>query len=214
MAKPVMPKATAVWLIDNTMLTFEQIAQFCGLHPLEVSAIADGDVAANILGKSPVVQGLTTPEMIAAAEANADSVLESTYADVPQATKRTKGPRYTPVTKRADKPAGIYYLIKTYPQLTDPQIVKLLGTTKHMIGLIRSRAYPGIATLAPQDPVQLGLCTRADFDAAMKKAEEVIARAQAKAAKEARKAAREAAIAAGETPVAETEDDKDAEQAA
>lgn len=193
MSKPLMPKATAVWLVDNTTLSFEQIATFCGLHPLEIQAIADGDVATGIIGKDPMVQGILTADDIAACEADPARTLTFVKQDVPDVERRSKGPRYTAVTKRADKPDGIAYLIKYYPDIPDAQIAKLLGTTKATIDSIRNRTNPNITNIKATDPVQLGLCTRSDLDALIQKAEQAKERAEAKAAKAARKAAREAA---------------------
>jgi hypothetical protein len=187
-----MPKATAVWLVDNTTLTFEQVAAFCGLHPLEVQAIADGDVAVGIVGKNPVVQGILTEEDIHVCEANPNKELTFVSNDVPDVQRRSKGPRYTAVTKRADKPDGIAYLLKYYPDIPDAQIVKLLGTTKNTIDSIRKRTHPNISNIKPTDPVQLGLCSRADLDALIQKVEAAKARAEAKAAK-ARRSSKEAA---------------------
>ena len=195
MSKPLMPKATAVWLVENTTLTFDQIAAFCGLHPLEIQAIADGDVASGIVGKSPVIQGILTDEDIKACEADPSRELNFVQMDVPEVLRRAKGPRYTAVTKRADKPDGIAYLIKNYPDIPDAQIVRLLGTTKNTIDAIRKRTHPNISNIKPTDPVQLGLCSRSDLDALIKKAEAAKARAEKRDAAKARKAAREKAAA-------------------
>lgn len=195
MSKPLMPKATAVWLLDNTTLTFDQIAAFCALHPLEIQAIADGDVAMGIVGRDPIVQGILTAADIAACEADAAMRLTFVSSDVPDVQRRAKGPRYTAVTKRADKPDGIAYLVKNYPDMQDAQIARLLGTTKGTITTIRNRTHPNIANIKPTDPVILGLCTRADFDALVQKMEAAKARREKKAASAARKAAREKAAA-------------------
>lgn len=189
--KPLMPKATAVWLVDNTTLTFEQIAAFCGLHALEISAIADGDIAANIVGRSPVMQGIVTDEDIKACEEDKSRNLTFIDNDIPQPDRRTKGPRYTPVNMRADKPDGIAYIIKTYPEITDAMIIKLLGTTKATVTKIRNRTAPNMANIKPRDPVQLGLCSRADLDAVVAKAQALQELAEKKAARAARKAERE-----------------------
>ena len=194
--KPLMPKATAVWLVDNTTLTFDQIANFTGLHALEISAIADGDIAANIVGRSPVMQGIVTDEDIKACEADATRDLTFIDNDIPQPDRRTKGPRYTPVNMRADKPDGIAYILKTYPEISDAQIIKLLGTTKATIIKIRTRTAPNMANIKPRDPVQLGLCSRADLDAVVAKALAIKELADKKAARAKRKAER---AAAGET---------------
>lgn len=190
-SKPLMPKATAVWLVDNTTLTFDQIATFCGLHALEVSAIADGDIASHIVGRSPVLQGIVTDEDIKACETDNTKNLTFIDNDIPQPERRTKGPRYTPVNIRADKPDGIAYIIKTYPEVTDAQIIKLLGTTKATVSKIRTRTLPTMANIKPRDPVQLGLCSRADLDAVIAKAQAVVEAAEKKAARAERKAQRE-----------------------
>ncbi|MDB5478615.1 MAG: uncharacterized protein JWM96_1110 [Alphaproteobacteria bacterium] len=181
MSKPLMPKATAVWLVENTTLTFEQIALFCGLHALEVQAIADGDVAVGIVGKNPTVQGILTAEDIKECEENPQKTLSFVANDVPEVQRRSKGPRYTAVTKRADKPDGIAYLLKYYPDIPDAQIIKLLGTTKNTIDSIRKRTHLNITNIKPTDPVQLGLCTRSDLDALIQKVEAAKARAEARA---------------------------------
>lgn len=195
MSKPLMPKATAIWLVDNTTLSFEQIALFCGLHALEVQAIADGDVASGIVGKNPLTQGILTAEDIKACEENPQRTLTYVTQDVPDVQRRSKGPRYTAVTKRADKPDGIAYLLKYYPDVPDAQIIKLLGTTKNTIDSIRKRTHVNIQNIKPTDPVQLGLCSRADLDALIQKVEAAKARAEAKQLAAARKKARAEAAA-------------------
>lgn len=205
MSRPLMPKATAIWLVDNTTLSFEQIAAFCGFHTLEVQAIADGDVAMGIVGKSPVAQGILTSEDIAECETDPDKQLTFVTQDVPDVQRRSKGPRYTSVNKRADKPDGIAYLIKNYPDIPDAQIIKLLGTTKTTIESIRKRTNTNIQNIKPTDPVQLGLCSRADLDALILKVEAAKARAEAKALRAAKKAAKEAAAASSETDSSEHE---------
>lgn len=195
MSKPLMPKATAIWLVDNTTLSFEQIAAFCGLHPLEIQAIADGDVAVGIMGKSPVAQGILTDEDIKACEQDKTKQLTFVTQDVPDVLRRAKGPRYTAVTKRADKPDGIAYLIKNYPDIPDAQIIKLLGTTKNTIDSIRKRTNVNIQNIKPTDPVQLGLCSRADLDALIQKVEAAKERAAAKELRAAKRKAREQAAA-------------------
>lgn len=193
MSRPLMPKATAVWLVENTTLTFEQIAAFCGLHALEIQAIADGDVAVGIVGKNPLVQGILTQEDITACEQDPSRPLTFVTNDVPDVQRRSKGPRYTPVTKRADKPDGIAYLLKYYPDIPDAQIVRLLGTTKSTIDNIRNRTHPNIVNIKPTDPVQLGLCSRADLDALIQKVEAAKDRAAQKAERAKRKADKEKA---------------------
>lgn len=165
MATLLMAKATAVWLVENTGLTFDQIAEFCTLHPLEVKGIADGDVAAGMKGLDPVQAGQLTREELERAEANADyrmKLLESKFR-LPD-LKRTKGPRYTPVSKRQDRPNAIQWLIKNHPELKDAQIIRLVGTTKSTIQSVRERTHWNSSSLAPLDPVTLGLCTQIDLD--------------------------------------------------
>ncbi|MGB4101607.1 MAG: cell cycle transcriptional regulator TrcR [Alphaproteobacteria bacterium] len=180
-SQPLMPKATAVWMVENTKLTFDQIADFCGLHKLEIQAIADGEVAIGMNGLSPITTGQLAAEEIARCEADPRTKLKMQRSDLPQAVARSKGPRYTPVTKRADKPDGIAFLIKTYPDLQDSQIARLIGTTKETIAKIRDRSHWNSSNIKPRDPILLGLCKRSDLDAALKKAERRVAR-EAKAA--------------------------------
>jgi uncharacterized protein len=165
MATLLMPKATAVWLVENTALTFDQIAAFCALHPLEVKGIADGDVAAGMKGLDPVQAGQLSREELERAEANPDyrlHLLESKIR-LPD-LKRTKGPRYTPVSKRQDRPNAIQWLIKNHPELKDAQIIRLVGTTKSTILSVRERTHWNSGNLAPLDPVTLGLCSQIDLD--------------------------------------------------
>jgi hypothetical protein len=162
---PLMPKATAVWLVENTALSFDQIAQFCSLHPLEVKAIADGDAAQGIKGLDPIQTGQLTREEIAHAEANPESKLKMTDPKVrlPQ-PKNKKGPRYTPVSRRQDRPNAILWLVRNHPELKDAQIMRLVGTTKSTIASIRERTHWNSASLQPMDPVTLGLCSQIDLD--------------------------------------------------
>ncbi len=173
---PLMPKATAAWLVDNTALTFDQIAEFCNLHPLEVQALADGDVNSGIMGTSPILSGELTQEEIERCEKNSITKLKMQKNDLPKPRARAKGPRYTPVTKRAEKPNAIAYLIKRYPDLVDVQIARLIGSTKPTVASIRDKTYAGMATLKPNDPVLLGLCTFDEMEKAIKKAERRVAR--------------------------------------
>ena len=170
MALPLMPKATAVWLIDNTSLSFEQVAEFCGLHPLEVQGIADGEVAVGIQGMDPVVSGELTRDEIKRCEADPSARLTMAKSGLPQPTKRTKGPRYTPVAKRQDKPDGIYWLVRHHPELKDSQIARLIGTTKTTIQAVRERSHWNSPNIRPRDPVLLGLCSQGDLNAAVEKA--------------------------------------------
>ncbi len=162
MTLPLMPKATAVWLIDKTALTFTQIAEFCGMHPLEVQAIADGEVAQGIVGYDPVANSQVTLAEIRRCEADADARLKLLPTALPQ-PKRLKGARYTPVAKRNDRPDGIAYLLRNYPQLVDAQIAKLMGTTKETIQKVRDRSHWNSSNIKPRDPVILGLCSQSDL---------------------------------------------------
>lgn len=183
MPLPLMPKATAVWLVENTALTFEQIGNFCGLHKLEVQAIADGEVAAGILGLNPTMNGQLTAEEIKRCEGDTRAHLKMTKTELPLPATRTKGPRYTPVSKRADKPDAILYLVKTYPDLMDAQVARLLGTTKDTIAKVREKSHWNAANIKPRNPVLLGLCKQMDLDAAIKKAERRVAREEKAAGK-------------------------------
>ena len=162
---PLMPKATAVWLVENTSLAFEQIADFCKLHPLEVKAIADGDAAQGIKGLDPVLTGQLTREQITNAEADHSLVLHMSDPKVrlPE-QKKKKGPRYTPVSRRQDRPNAILWLLRNHAELKDAQIMRLVGTTKSTIAGIRDRTHWNAAALSPLDPVTLGLCTQIDLD--------------------------------------------------
>lgn len=179
-AYPLMPKATAVWLVDNTALTFDQIADFCGLHPLEIQALADGDVNAGIMGTSPIMSGELTAEEIARCEKTTTARLKMLKTDLPKPRVRAKGPRYTPVNKRQEKPNAIAHLLKTYPQLADVQIAKLIGSTKPTIEAIRSKTHPLTSTIKPADPVMLGLCTADELEKALKRANRRVEREEAK----------------------------------
>ena len=161
MTLPLMPKATAVWLIEKTALTFTQIAEFCGMHPLEVQAIADGEVAAGIVGYDPIANSQLTAAEIARCEKDPAARLKLLPSANP--AKKQKGARYTPVAKRNDRPDGIAYLLRNYPQLTDAQIGKLMGTTKDTIDKVRTRTHWNSANIKPRDPVILGLCSQSDL---------------------------------------------------
>jgi hypothetical protein len=166
-----MPKATAVWLVDNTSLTFEQIAEFCGLHVLEVKGIADGDVAHGIKGMDPISSGQLTRDEIANAEKDSSYRLRlaEPKVEVPE-VKTKRGPRYTPVSRRQDRPNAILWLLRSHPELKDSQIMRLVGTTKPTIIAIRERSHWNSPSLVAQDPVTLGLCSQTDLDAEVKKA--------------------------------------------
>ncbi len=171
MADPLMPKATAVWLVDNTTLTFEQIAAYAGLHPLEVQGIADGEVAIGIQGRDPINNHELTREEITRCEADSATQLTMAKSDLPDPQRRTKGPRYTPVAKRQDKPDAISWLVRHHPELKDSQITKLIGTTKNTIQAVRERTHWNSTNIRPRDPVLLGLCNQTDLNAAVAKAE-------------------------------------------
>lgn len=175
MSLPLMPKATAVWLIDKTGLTFDQIAAFCGMHPLEVQAIADGEVAQGINGYDPVLNKQVTAEDIARCEKNPGLRLKLLAAPESM-NKKPKGGRYTPVAKRNDRPDAIAFLLRSYPHLTDAQVIKLLGTTKDTIQKIRDRSHWNSANIKPRDPVILGLCKQADLNDAVAAANERLTR--------------------------------------
>ena len=169
MTLPLMPKATAVWLIEKTALTFNQIAEFCGMHPLEVQAIADGEVAQSIIGYDPVANGQLTQEEINRCEADPDLKLKLS-ANRMQIVKRSKGARYTPISKRNDRPDAIAFLLRNYPQLLDQQIAKLLGTTKDTIAKVRDKQHWNSANIKPRDPIILGLCSQMDLNSAVAEA--------------------------------------------
>ena len=168
---PLMPKATAVWLVENTSLTFEQIADFCKLHALEVKGIADGEVAQGIKGLDPVATGQLTREEITKAEADPDYRLHLLEAKValPQ-PKAKKGPRYTPVSKRQDRPNAILWLVRNHAELKDSQVMRLVGTTKSTIQSVRERTHWNAQHLQPMDPVTLGLCSQIDLDHEVRRA--------------------------------------------
>ena len=176
MPQPLMPKATAVWLIEKTSLTFEQVADFVGMHPLEVQAIADGEVAQGIIGYDPVGNGQLTREEIARCEADPSARLNMLANALPAPKGRSKGARYTPVSKRNDRPDGIAWLLRNHPQLTEQQVAKLLGTTKDTIAKVRDRTHWNSANIKPRDPVILGLCTQTDLNAMVAQANERLAR--------------------------------------
>jgi hypothetical protein len=169
--KPLMPKATAVWLVENTSLTFDQIADFCGLHVLEVKGIADGDVAHGIRGSDPITSGQLTREEIARAQHSPAYRLKLSRSKVfiPD-IKAKRAPKYTPVSRRHDRPNAILWLLRAHPELRDTQIMRLVGTTKSTIESIRERTHWNSASLQPQDPVALGLCSQIDLDHEVQKA--------------------------------------------
>jgi hypothetical protein len=167
----LMPKATAVWLVDNTSLTFEQIADFCGLHPLEVKGIADGEVARDIRGADPIANGQLTRDELDAAEKNDKyrmTAQKSRHAELLKPVK--KAPRYTPVSRRQDRPDAIAWFLRNHPEITDAQLARILGTTKATIDQVRNRTHWNSANIKPVDPVTLGLSTQMELDAVVKKA--------------------------------------------
>lgn len=170
MAKPIMARATAVWLVDNTTLSFKQIADFVEMHELEVQGIADGDVATGVKGFDPVTNNQLTQDEIDAAEKNPLHKLALKFNAAAVGEEKRRGPRYTPLSKRQDRPAAIYWLVKFHPELTDGQISKLVGTTKPTIQSIRERTHWNISNIQPVDPVALGLTKQSELDAAVQKA--------------------------------------------
>lgn len=180
----LMPKATAVWLIENTSLTFGQVAEFCGLHPLEVQGIANEDVAKGIRGVDPIAGGFLSREEIAKGEADEAytlKVIEQKRIDLPQVKK--KGARYTPIARRQDRPDAIAWFLKNHPEVPDSKIVKLIGTTKATIEQVRSRAHWNSSQIKPVDPVTIGLCSQIELDAVVAEAAAAKQRADARAAK-------------------------------
>ncbi len=177
----LMPKATAVWLVDNTSMTFEQIADFCGLHPLEVKGIADGEVARDIRGADPIANGQLSREELDRAGANPKYRMvaqKSRHAELLKPVK--KGPRYTPVSRRQDRPDAIAWFVRNHPEVADSQIAKLLGTTKATIEQVRSRTHWNSANIKPVDPVTLGLVGQLELDAVVRKAADKKAKEDAK----------------------------------
>ncbi len=170
MNKPLMAKATAVWLVDNTTLSFKQIADFCGLHELEVQGIADGDVAAGVKGFDPIANNQLEPIEIEKGEKDPLHKLKLKFNPASVGEEKRRGPRYTPLSKRQDRPAAILWLVKFHPELADSQIGKLVGTTKPTIASIRDRTHWNINNITPIDPVALGLCRQSELDAAVQKA--------------------------------------------
>ncbi|WP_293449682.1 cell cycle transcriptional regulator TrcR [Planktotalea sp.] len=170
MANPIMAKATAVWLVDNTTISFKQIADFVGMHELEVQGIADGDVATGVKGFDPIANNQLVQEQIDSAQDNPMHKLELKFNAAAQGEEKRRGPRYTPLSKRQDRPASILWLVKFHPELTDGQVGKLVGTTKPTIQAIRERTHWNINNIQPIDPVALGLCKQSELDAVVQKA--------------------------------------------
>ncbi len=188
MTAPLMPKGTAVWLVDNTSLTFDQIALFCGLHPLEVKGIANGDVAAGIKGMDPVSKGQLTRDEIERCQNDptAQLTLAAPKRDIPEQKPR-KGGRYTPLSKRQERPDAIAWLVRNHPELNDAEVGRLVGTTKPTIQSIRDRSHWNMANITPLDPVTLGLCSQIDLDEYVAKAAKREERRQKRLAREAEK---------------------------
>jgi hypothetical protein len=197
MPLPLMPKATAVWLVENTALSFEQIAAFCGMHPLEVQGIADGEVAIGIVGLDPIANNQLTREEISRCEADRTAELALLKVELPEPMQRPKGAKYTPVSKRQDRPAAIAWLLRHHPELTDAQVGKLVGTTKPTIQKIRDRSHFDMANIKPTNPVVLGLCSQDALDEAINRAARIADRRRKDQERAARKAAK--AAAASET---------------
>ena len=165
---PLMQHATAAWLVDNSALTFSQIADFCGLHILEIQAIADDTAATKLKGRDPIRAGELTREELDKGEANPDYDIK--ISRMPEQARRTSGPRYTPVSKRQDKPDGIAWILRNHPEISDAQIGKLIGTTRNTIGALRDRTHWNIQNIQAKDPVTLGLCSQRELDAMVAKA--------------------------------------------
>lgn len=199
MVLPLMPKATAVWLVENTALSFEQIADFTGMHELEVQAIADGEVAIGIVGVNPVANGQLTQTDLERAEGDPKAKLRLNKTDIPIPKARAKGARYTPVSKRQDRPDAIAWLLKHHPELTDAQISRLIGTTKPTILSVRDRSHWNATNIKPQNPVTLGLCTEPELEKAVVIAQRRVSNAAKAQAREAARREREAKQAAEAT---------------
>lgn len=180
--RPLMPIATAVWLIDNTSLTFDQIAEFCGLHPLQVKGVADGDVGVSVRGIDPITTHQLTRDEIERGQEDESYRLKLSRPKTIVPDRPKKGPRYTPVSKRQNRPDAIAWMVRNHPEVPDSQIAKLLGTTKTTIQSVRDRTHWNASNLQPQDPVGLGLCTQVDLDAVVRKAAAKKAKMQAAAA--------------------------------
>ena len=181
MTEILMPKATAVWLVDNTSLTFEQIADFCGLHPLEVKGIADGEVARDIRGADPIANGQLSREELDAAQENPKyrmKAQKSRHAELLKPVK--KAPRYTPVSRRQNRPDAIAWFLRNHPEITDAQVSRILGTTKATIDQVRNRTHWNANNIKPVDPVTLGLATQMELDAVVRKAADKRAKEDAK----------------------------------
>lgn len=196
MPLPLMPKATAVWLVENTTLSFEQIAEFCGMHALEIQGIADGEVAIGIVGADPIANSQLTREEIQRCEADKKARLKLLATEIPAPVVRSKGARYTPIAKRQDKPSAIAWLLRHHTELTDAQVGRLLGTTKSTIQKVRDRSHWDMQNIKPTSPVMLGLCSQNALDDAIAKAARVAERRRKDAERAQRRAERDKAEAA------------------
>ena len=184
---PLMPKATAIWLVENTSLSFKQIANFCGMHELEIKGIADGEVGAGIKGLNPVTNNQLTKEEIEKCSGDHDLDLQIIKNEISAKTEQSKKKKkYTPLSKRQDRPDAVYWLIRNHPELKDSQVAKLVGSTKSTIDAIRNRTHWNMSNIRPQDPIGLGLCKQIELDDALAKAERSMKRAQKKKEKEER----------------------------
>jgi len=184
---PLMPKATAIWLVENTSLSFKQIANFCGMHELEIKGIADGEVGAGIKGLNPITNNQLTKEEIERCSNDTDSELEIIVNEISTKTEQSKKKKkYTPLSKRQDRPDAVYWLIRNHPELKDSQIARLVGSTKSTIDAIKNRTHWNMTNIRPQDPIGLGLCRQIELDEAIDKAERSMKRAQKKKEKEER----------------------------
>ena len=191
---PFMPKATAVWLVENTTLTFKQIASFCNLHELEIKGIADGDVAKGIKAYNPILAGQLTREEIEQCSQNPEKNLKLIKKVEDVEIKERKKPKYTPLSKRQDRPDAILWLLKNFPELTDGQVSKLVGSTTGTVSLIRKRSYWNFSSLKARDPVILGLCTQEVFEKALEKAKRRVEREKKAKAREEKKLQKEKEI--------------------
>tara|TARA_B100001250_G_C19763252_1_gene773493 strand:+ start:76 stop:717 length:642 start_codon:yes stop_codon:yes gene_type:complete len=184
---PLMPKATAIWLVENTSLSFRQIANFCGMHELEIKGIADGEVGAGIKGLNPITNNQLTKEEIDRCSDDSDLELQIIKNEVSAKTEQSKKKKkYTPLSKRQDRPDAVYWLIRNHPELKDSQVARLVGSTKSTIDAIRNRTHWNMTNIRPQDPIGLGLCKQIELDEAIAKAERSMKRAQKKKEKEER----------------------------
>ena len=184
---PLMPKATAIWLVENTSLSFRQIANFCGMHELEIKGIADGEVGAGIKGLNPITNNQLTKEEIERCSEDSDLELQIIINEISAKTEQSKKKKkYTPLSKRQDRPDAVYWLIRNHPELKDSQVARLVGSTKSTIDAIRNRTHWNMANIRPQDPIGLGLCRQIELDEAIAKAERSMKRAQKKKEKEER----------------------------